>query len=129
MKTFLTRSAPVLWMFLVLGFAGPALADNAQAILGRWEFLEARRGSTIFKTAGGEKNLVMDFRQDGTFSEGARSGTFRLLTDSVLRLTYLEKGKAPDSREYLIRIAGDTLTTKNKDRAKFEPESKFVREK
>ncbi len=129
MKTALPRSAPVLWMFIALVWAGRVYADSAQEILGRWELLEARHGSTTFKTAQGEKNLVAEFRKDGTFTEGTRSGIYRLLTDTVLRLTFIEKGKPGVSQEYQIRIAGDSLVTKNKDRARFAPETKYVREK
>ena len=127
MKTALPRSALVLWMFMALGLAGRVYAENAQEIIGRWEFVEARIGSTIFKTAEDEKILITEFRADGTFTETNRSGTYRCFDDTVLRLTFIENGKAGVSKEFQIRFTGDSMVKKGSDRSKLAPEEKFRR--
>jgi hypothetical protein len=129
MKTALPCSASVLWMCIVLVLAGRVYADNAQEIIGRWEFQEAHIGTTTFTTAQGEENLRAEFRKDGTFTEGNRSGTYRFLNDALLRLTFIENGKAGVSKEYQIRITGDSMMTKGADRSKLAPETKYRREK
>ncbi len=127
MKTALPRSASALWMLMALILAGRVHADSAQEIIGRWEFVEARIGTTSFTTAQGEQNLIAEFRKDGTFTEGGRSGTYRLLNDDLLRLTVIEKGKAGVSRDYQIRITGDSMVKKGADRSKLAPEDKYRR--
>ena len=124
MKTALLRSALVLWMLMVWVLAGRAYADKAQEIIGRWEFVESRIGTTTFTTAQGEKNLIAEFRADGTFTEGNRSGTYRCFDDTVLRLTFIDNGKKGVSNEYQIRITGDTMVKK---RSKLAPAEKYRR--
>lgn len=122
MKTALPCSASVLWIFMVLVLAGRVYADNALEIIGRWECVESRIGTTTFTTAQGEENLVAEFRADGTFTEGNRAGTYRCFDDRVLRLTFIDNGKKGVSKEYQIRITGDSMVKKGSDRSKLAEE-------
>ncbi|MHB1078681.1 MAG: hypothetical protein ACYC67_04715 [Prosthecobacter sp.] len=122
MKTTLPRFVSVLCMLMALVLADRGYADNAQEIIGRWELVESRIGTTPFTTAQGEKNLVAEFRADGTFTEGSRSGTFRCFDDTVLRLTFIDNGKKGVSRDYQIRITGDAMVKKGSDRSKLAEE-------
>lgn len=127
MKTALPRFAFGLCMLMALVLAGRGYADNAQEIIGQWECVESRIGTTTFTTAQGEENLKVEFRADGTFTEGNRSGTYRCSDDAVLRLTFIEKGKKDVSKAYHIRITGDSMVKKSSDRAKLAPEEKYQR--
>lgn len=127
MKTALPRFASVLCMLMALVLAGRGYADNAQEIIGRWECVESRIGTTTFTTAQGEKNLVAEFRADGTFTEGSRSGTYRCFDAAVLRLTFIDNGKKGVSKDYQIRITGDSMVKKGSDRSKLAPEEKYRR--
>ncbi|MDI1314408.1 hypothetical protein [Prosthecobacter sp.] len=127
MKTALPCPASLLWLFMALVLTGHVHADNALEIIGRWECVESRIGTTTFTTAQGEKNPVAEFRADGTFTEGNRSGTYRCFDDTVLRLTFLENGKKGVSKDYQIRITGDSMVKKSSDRSKLAPEEKYRR--
>lgn len=93
MKTVLPCLAFGFCMLMALVLAGRGYADNAQEILGRWELFESRIGTKTFTTAQGEANLKAEFRADGTFTEGNRSGTCRCFDDTVLWLIFIENGK------------------------------------
>ncbi|MCX6851684.1 MAG: hypothetical protein NTY98_22510 [Verrucomicrobia bacterium] len=122
MKTALPCFASVLCMLMALVLAGRGYAENVQEIIGRWELFESRIGTTTFPTAQGEENLVAEFRADGTFTEGNRSGTYRCFDDRVLRLTFIENGKKGVSKEYQIRITGDSMVKKGSDGSKLAEE-------
>lgn len=122
MKTALPCFVSALCMLMALVLAGRGYADNALEIIGRWECVESHIGTTTFTTAQGEKNLVAEFRADGTFTEGSRSGTYRCFDDTVLRLTFIENGKKGVSRDYQIRITGDSMVKKGSDRSKLAEE-------